>query len=466
MNRKKILIIKFIISIITILTTYYIIVNNIALGYERLYILPLLFCIYNILGANYKRILGDGYLFQKTLYIYIFIRYLMLPYSIVKQSTYYYGYAGISPSIDSFRIGINIMIVELLVIIFISNIFKNNTRGKTKIIDEFDNLIDRQRINNNVVYLLFIVLTVSIIILNPTILKSISVLGFEGRLESHNILDKSINQILIISKILLFFIIIKTLKYKNKNRILGSYIISILNIIIYKGRNKKSVLMTGLASMNVLNKYYKDKIKTTILVLLSTTILTFGVINAYRSVNSSETFKLPELDAHRIQIYFSGPYNMALAVETKEMNSNINIAYRINDYLRPFLGIGSVLKKYKIPTSTDLFNERVSLGGPERGDQIMPISGQGLLHFGYYFFYIYIILILILGFRLDSKPIGTMKSIESVYLNSLLVLMLGQFQGINMVIIINYISFNLLPIYLLNKLNNKIVLNKNKGGLL
>lgn len=465
MNRQKVFSIKFIIGIISILVVYYIIANNIGLGYEKLYILPLLFFIYNILGADYKRILGGGYLFQKTLYIYTFIRYLILPYSIVKESIYYYGYAKVAPSLDSFRVGINIMIIELLVIIIVSNLFKNKAKGKIKRIKYYDNLIEKQTINNNVVYLMFIGLTVIVTILNPSILKSISVLGFEGRLESHSIIDKSINQVLIISKILLFFIIIKALKYKNnnKNNILGSYIISILNIIIYKGRNKKSVLMTGLASMNVLNKYYKDKIKITILVLFSTTVLTFGVINAYRSVNNSETFKLPELDAHRIQIYFSGPYNMALAVETKEMNSNIDIAYRMNDYLRPFLGIGSIFKKYKIPTSTDLFNERVSLGGPKRGDQIMPISGQGLLHFGFYFFYIYIILILIIGFRLDNKPIESMESIESVYLNSLLAMILGQFQGINIVIIINHMTFTLIPIYLLNKLNNKIVLKKFPG---
>ena len=232
-------------------------------------------------------------------------------------------------------------------------------------------------------------ITVIVTILNPSILKSISVLGFEGRLESHSIIDKSINQVLIISKILLFFIIIKALKYKNnnKNNILGSYIISILNIIIYKGGNKKSVLMTGLASMNVLNKYYKDKIKITILVLFSTTVLTFGVINAYRSVNNSETFKLPELDAHRIQIYFSGPYNMALAVETKEMNSNIDIAYRMNDYLRPFLGIGSILRNIKYQL-TDLFNERVSLGGP-KGRSNNANKWARFIAFGFYFLYIH-----------------------------------------------------------------------------
>ena len=69
MNRQRVFSIKFIIGIISILVVYYIIANNIGLGYEKLYILPLLF-IYNILGADYKRILGGGYLFQKR---YIFI---------------------------------------------------------------------------------------------------------------------------------------------------------------------------------------------------------------------------------------------------------------------------------------------------------------------------------------------------------------------------------------------------------
>ena len=77
-----------------------------------------------------------------------------------------------------------------------------------------------------------------------------------------------------------------------------------------------------------------------------------------------------------------------------------------------------------------------------------------------FIFYIYIILILIIGFRLDNKPIESMESIESVYLNSLLAMILGQFQGINIVIIINHMTFTLIPIYLLNKLNNKIVLKK------
>lgn len=459
MNRQKELSIKFIIGMVSILVVYYIIINNIGLGYEKLYILPLLFFAYNILGSDYKKTFSGGYLFQKTLYIYVMIRYLILPYSIVKQSYYYYGYAKIIPSTDSFRTGINIMIAELLVIIALSMIFKNKNNIKTKKIVYSNNLIKKQTVNNNVIYLFFIGLTIIITILNPSIIKSVSVLGFEGRTATDNILDKWSSEVLIISKTLLFFIIIKTLKYKNKNnsKVLGSYIVSILNIIIYKGRNKKNVLMTGLASIGVLNKYFKDKIKSTIIILLSVTILTFGLINAYRSVNSSKNFKLPELDAHRIQIYFSGPYNMALAVETKEMNDKIDVAYRINDYLRPFLGIGSILKKYNIPTSTDSFNERISLGGPKRGDQIMPISGQGLLHFGYYFFYIYIVIILILGFTVDNKPVESMESIESIYLNRIFAMILGQFLGLNIVILINKISFTLIPIYFLNKLNNKII---------
>ena len=95
-------------------------------------------------------------IYFKTLYIYTFIRYLILPYSIVKESIYYYGYAKVAPSADSFRVGINIMIIELLVIIIVSNLFKNKAKGKIKRIKYYDNLIEKQTINNNVVYLMFI----------------------------------------------------------------------------------------------------------------------------------------------------------------------------------------------------------------------------------------------------------------------------------------------------------------------
>ena len=92
------------------------------------------------------------------------------------------------------------MIIELLVIIIVSNLFKNKAKGKIKRIKYYDNLIEKQTINNNVVYLMFIGLTVIVTILNPSILKSISILQFEGRLESHSIIDKSINQVLLYLK--------------------------------------------------------------------------------------------------------------------------------------------------------------------------------------------------------------------------------------------------------------------------
>lgn len=83
------------------------------------------------------------------------------------------------------------------------------------------------------------------------------------------------------------------------------------------------------------------------------------------------------------QAYFLGQYNVAIAVEAKELFGYL-LDYRsyILTYLRPIIGIGSFIKNIPFNMTTDLFHMRMSLGILPRHDQILPMIGEGYMLFG------------------------------------------------------------------------------------
>lgn len=460
-RNSDLFIINFIIILTSVLSSLYIAYDvNIVQGYELLYLLPLVFGICFVFLLS-KPLIVSKSIFLWTFMMFAILRYLALPTLMVYQR-YYTGYAYYPPHSSSIQKGIFLMVYEVIISsILIRSIYKKYLCSPDIFLEE-DTKKNKYSIKNKIVYLAFIFFVIFILIIQPQILKEISFFSNFNRIsaEQGNISTSLGIQFFMLGKLLFYFLIIdklhyKYLKSKKRRYIWLTYIVSFLNIGIFVGTNRKRILMNAIASIFTINYLYpKQKKKSSIIMLLLAFIIFFQ-LTVFRFYSNTDRKPFDNM-AGTLQVYLSGPYNMALAVETreeyKEDISGFNVIY---DIARPFYGIGQFFKRFDTYSSTEYFNKRLSIGGPLRSDQIMPMTGQGLLHFGFILSPIYLILSILLGFYTERKLSET-KSFEKLYILVLICTMLGQMMGVNFIIIINFITYQGVLFYLVYWLNSKI----------
>lgn len=465
-NKLCIYVVNFIVFTISIVTSMYIYMDtNIVSGYELLYLLPLIF------GLCFVLLLSQPLVESKSIYLYTFvlfviIRYIALPFFMVFER-YYTGLAYYPPLSLSVQNAIYLMIYEIIVSsLLIRFLYKRfliytlNRKEKKETQIEFN-------IKNKFIYIMVISFSLLIIVIYPGALRSISFFNNFNRGSGGNGIISSLSvQIIMLGKIILYFLLINSLHNRfiktNKNKYIWlSYVVSFLNIGIFIGTNRKRVLMNAIASIVTLNHLYPRKSKKTLIIMLTFAFVLFFQLTIFRFYTGNDKSMFGDI-AGTLQVYLSGPYNMALAIETRELYQNdissFNVIYDIG---RPFYGIGQLFKNINTHTSTEYFNMRLSIGGTLRTDQIMPITGQGLLHFGYILSPLYLILSIILGLFAERKLRNT-KSFEKRYVLTMICIILGQSLGVNFIIITNIITFEGILFYIIYYFNYKVYINKSK----
>lgn len=463
MKKINLIVINIIIIIISSIISLYILFDiNKAQGYEQLYLLPIVFGLCFTILISKPLITGNS-IFIWTFTIFALLRYLALPYYMVKQN-FYRGYAYIPPLPSSVQKGIFLMLYEIIISSILIRLLYKRFLLNYESISQKIMIRNKFLIKNKFIYTLFIIITIIILVVNPQIVNGISFLTKFNRVTFNNksiILSLSI-QFVMLAKLFIYFIIVEKLyiKYSKSAKLrylLFTYLFAILNIGIFIGINRKLILMNAISSLYIINKLYPKHKKMTSVIIFSVGIFIFLQLTIFRLYGSSNLFGNI---AGTLQVYLSGPYNMALAIETSELYKNdISLFNIVYDLGRPFYGLGQFFKKFDAYTSTDYFNARLSIGGYPRSDQIMPISGQGLLHFGYPFSPLYLVLSIILGLYTEKKLRGT-SSIEKKYILCLICIMFGQAMGVNFVIITNVVTYQGLLFYIIYIVNAKISTRK------
>ncbi len=441
--------------------------STIPEGYELLFLLPFSFGICFALFLA-KTLVTKGSVFLWTFTVFAGVRYLVLPVLMVVQGMFS-GYAYVPPQPDSIRTGLLLMVYELVVSsVVIKILFSKRT-------DAFQRLqsdtVSVDCSDGNLVYWLFIALSLFMLVLKPSALWRLSFFtDFSyGRTagESRGFIELLTTHFLILSKLLLFFIVIKKCRVLyNKTRrniyVIFSLIMSIFNIGIFVGINRKQIVMNAISSLNVLRiAFPKKRRMITILILALAFVIVFQLTAFRFSATTAQAIsKLLNRLGAMLQVYFSGPYNMALAVETRLMFSDsISFKNYLYDLGRPFFGIGYFLKQTDMLISTDYFNHRVSVGGLLRSDQIIPITGQGLLHFGYVLSPAYLVIAIILGFYFEKK-LKEELDFEKQYMYCLFCVMLGQAMGVNMIIITNVMTFQGVMFLVIHSVNKRVSVSR------
>lgn len=326
-----------------------------------------------------------------TLNVVCFIRYVILPILIISSDKY------ISYS-NNFTDGILLMIYEAICMgIFLIIVVKRyyNTKFKTTHIN-YEN-------SKNYILKIIILFSLIIVITNPDVLSQYQFVFSDG--DNIDLIKPSdvigglpsliFNWGKILVPILLSYSLIR--KYMKKQNTLYYITVALIfilfNVLFFSGTSRSSVIMPATGSMFFILRAFPDKRKVTFvfgaLAILMVTIQLTLLKNTYTGNEISNNIN--DIISY-LEVYFTGPSNLAVAIEAKSKYADhFNFYTFINDILGNFPGISNFLDSEN-RTST-LFNLAFYNGGMQR-DQIIPSIGQGLFYFTYLFSFINQVLII------------------------------------------------------------------------
>ena len=363
-------------------------------GYNLLFLLPITFLI--LYFFIYRRVLFNEFrVFLTSFSIITYIRYVVMPIFIV-ISGYYEGRSIVSPSNDNYRNAILLMIYEFIVLSVVILLFESryNKNRKLKIIKK-----EIELPKNKFMYLVFLGVTLLAVLIRPQALNMFSfIVPRMSGLDYLNTLSIDVaivTYMLFTSKFLIYILIISYLynKYKkSNNRIYKTFafLATFINISIFYGLNRSDLVIPACASILLYMNLFKDKniIKYAFIgVLIVFLISSIGVSRQLASISKNQS-KIIDI-ADMIQGYFGGVYNVAISIETYQYYPEVrNISRVMYDTFRPFIGFNVFLKNSEMEPTNNFFNKRIYFN--DHTAQIVPMVGQGYIHFGYilYIFHI------------------------------------------------------------------------------
>ncbi len=437
-------------------------------GYELLFLMPILYSFCYILVFNKILISGPNAFY----FIFIpitFLRYVVLPFFVV-MSSYYGGRSLLPPTADSYKIAIILMLYELVIAtIFINYMQQKQKKGLKYLIGNVANNVPKISKENHLFYWLFGITVIIIGFIYPTVFESINFIKVSQQVinsfENMSFIESFDIYGIIIFKQLAFLMVCSWAykHYKSNKSMFYPIIASLagfLNVSIYFGTNRSDIIISAIATIMVLNKMFGKRIRVPIYAVVLILVVMISSISAVRSgiSISKNTSQLIDV-TDTLQCYLGGVYNVAIALETKQMFPQASsLSVFLFDIFRPMIGINIFIKSLPIFYSNIYFNQRLWLG-IDRRSQILPMIGQGNLFFGYLFSPILILSFICLSYYFAKKIIKT-QNIEIYYFFILAMTRLGFMMGQNTMNMINDISMNLvlfLIIYFANRLFQKMI---------
>ncbi|MEB7965763.1 hypothetical protein [Mammaliicoccus sciuri] len=448
---------------ISITVTIYIIINkdNLQPGYENLFLLPLVYLLAYILFLH-KVIYKYGISIFLTVYIFVsFFRYVILSYFIV-ASGWYLGRSSISPSQENFNRAIMIMIYEVIVYnifiyIFHNKFFKNKKLNKESV----------RFAKSSFVYFVFLLVTILLIIIFPDSLRFFSFIKVNNNyvtIENMSSMSAITAICVNVSKLLLYFIIIKFIIYKigfeyKYTSILLVTLITILNSLVFFGANRSDFIFSFLINILILIYLYKQIGIVISAFLMALLPIIVSKITEYRNsvtITGGSNRLIDFTDT--LQVYLAGIYNVAISLELETQTKGI--FYLLGDIFRSAIGPNIILKNINIISSSRIFNERIFFN--DKVSQIIPMIGQSNLYLGFILSPLLGICFIYFAIYLTKKIIQV-KRIELIYVLSLFSGRIGFVMAQNGNILLNDLTFYFPLFLLIYYINNKVVIKNEKS---
>lgn len=454
------------------LTTLYVMFTVDYEGFEFLWILPLSYTLVSMLYLNNSMFITIPW-FRISFNTVFFLRFVISPFLIVLTSNYQ-GVSNYMPTSYQVQLAILLMVYELIICTITMYIL--DVRSKKKLLLDVLSYKNNFKQTKNIVviqkkniFIIFIILSLILMILNPSTLQYFTFIvprssGLGMDLQKTSFIAEITIMCLIVSKNLLFLILLSSLKVKydfnpKYKYIVLSVLVVLLNSSIYYGQNRSQFLFSAIASLYVFMLLFPKNKKLIIIGLILSFIVIIPLMNQARNpydyfYNESGLRKILLEYQRKITEYFGGVTNVAIGIETaNKFSANRNVINLIYDVIRPVVGINILVSKFNIPYSNVLFNytyyqfEFVSV--------IFPTIAQGYFYFGFLLSPLLEIFLIFVAIKLENKARTTFR-IEYLFIFVSSLLRLGTMAGANLNIQMNDLSMQIMIPLIIIWINNKI----------
>lgn len=452
----------FLLVIISFLYTAYWNQNE---GYIFLCILPLTY------GVSYfivfrRRIYKEIRIFLTVFTGVCFVRYVCMP-AIIVFSGFYGGRSAVVPTDQSFQKACLLMVYELIISVCLIEFLEHKRKPTVqKLMFHTDYEIPKYTI----AYVAFFAVTVVLSLLVPHSYQLFSFIkprmsGAE-HLYSPPFAEAIVIYFMFTCKHLLFVLSVAYCykKFKATSSKLYSnlaFIILLMNICIFYGLNRSDLVMPAIASLLLYTLLFGDKNIVKYIAVGGLIFFLITTIASSRELASISKNQSNIVDmADFIQGYFGGVYNVAISIETYEYFPEVRSVGRLlYDTFRPFIGFNVLLKNVDINFTNAYFNQRLWFRNVY--SQIIPMVGQGYLHFGYLFSPILSCLTILFAYYLEER-LNRSRRLEIIYFFAICLIRMAFLMGQNTGNISNELSMNLVAFGTVYMINNKVVLTEKR----
>lgn len=460
--------VNFIMLCLGAFVTIYVAENINAPGYDRLYLLPLTYTFCFL--AIFSRLLFHRFKVFIVVFSTIgFARFVVLPFFIVFND-YYGGRSPEPPLASSMETAIYLMVYELIIVTIVIGVLdyfqnkKYKARDTEKPFDETKSYFG---------YRVFIVVAILATIGIPGVISSISLFipkpDLVDVMEDSSVLHMLGGYMFILAKQLVFIMVTwwAYKKHAATNQMLYVWIAIValfMNIGIFTGTNRSDIVLVAIVSLVTFRLLFPKYFKMVVFFVVAMIVGIVIIMSTVRNIASISGGTSGVTDfTDNLQVYFGGPYNVAMALETKLIFPQAqHWSVLFFDIFRPMIGVNIFVKNLPFDYSNLFFNQRYFYS--DHTTQILPMIGQGNLFFGYLLSPIFSVLVVCLAYFIQSK-IDRTRSIEMFYFLTLVCTRMGMLMGQNTMNIINDLSYNLALFLIVYYVNKKIVFKKRLGDV-
>lgn len=460
---KKLILFVGFIFITTLVSGFVLLKTYNSDGYTYLFLLPLLYGLFMLIFPSMWKY-RKGHIGLTVFNIVLLIRYFILPFvkafTVGDSSSLRY-----IPMASNIETGIWIMAFELLFCFIIVRIFAKRIYKNKKTQSVYKPL------KSKLILIMFLIIGVGIVARFPSIIDRYNFFVISEGIEKANLSINGLFLIIVDLSLIVIPVIILN-KFKNKYDRYPSYKYVLLSLIfilplmtIFTGTSRLSVVIPTVAWLVILIKLYPKYKKSISTFVITTLLIVFTSLSLYMqfgvttsNTQTSEPFTISTV-SNTINAYFSGPDNMGMAVEMKNVYGNqIGLDTLKNDLIYNVAGLSQFSDSSN--TSTLWFN-RLIYGNWSSVDQIIPMSGQGYAYFGFLGAPLFLIVTLMLMMFFDNK-IANEGRIEFTYVYVYLTIRMAMAMMLSLGSVYSIFTNLFLPLVIVFALNRRIVLKKHR----
>ncbi len=374
------------------------------------------------------------------------------------------GRSLVTPRDSSFDIAVILMIFELLVSFLLIRIMERRIHLKNLNQKKLELKLGGRR---NLIFILFIVLSLIFLLFDNRWLLVINFFQAQPLIWGDDLPIEAMfgsYLFMIVKQMLFVFGIFYFFKSYQKNKspvfLVLAITITVLNIGIFMGTNRADVLVGSFAALLLL--FFLFPLKNIKIIAVAMVIGIMGLLTQISETRNFSAYSAGKSNslimADNLQAYLGGPYNVAIAIETKSnypQASNIEVLFF--DIFRPMLGVNFLVRDLPLEYSNIYFNRRMFLADHPRS-QIIPMIGQGNLFFGYFFSPLFNVIFILLAYWFTSLALKR-GNLMLFYFLILTVIRMSFMMGQNTMNLINDMSFNLFLFIIIFHLNKIVSIN-------